>query len=479
MEERKNSLFENETFDELFDGKEKMFNELDDPEDGFVEDNEMNMDHDDKYFENMIDDEVVQEIEREKKAFEDEKNSMEVNAQLDAKTVEDIVDKKESTEKVKHRVKRKENIVFKESTKKETDGELRGKEWWETAKVVRPSTVQEKYGRLDEDKYTNTFIGDYDAGELPQVNRRENPYYRLASAKIYEDVLKGTVRSVIPASKGYDFKNKCKSPCVTVQFLTKNVIIPARDFLNDTYNKEPIEEELSDRELEHYLFRYINAKVRFKVDQIYSVKLEDGTEAYMFYGNRKDVVEQQIKGSLLKNIKNGKIAVGKTIPVQIISNFRHFIILDCFGLEVRMSVSEYSHLYVYDMREIPEIENGRMLWVKVKELNYTEDSTKSIRENIHIVLSRKDLMENPIPGLFDTIQEGERLTGRVVYKAEDYLVVQLRDSLLTCFCFYGSDMLRPFNGSTVFLKILKKNKEKQRITGRILRVSVDDDTSLY
>lgn len=236
------------------------------------------------------------------------------------------------------------------------------------------------------------------------------------------------------------------------------ILIPVDEAIAVDYSKK--KDGYTDSQWASYLYAMRNGSVFNYIVHGYN------KETLTAYASRIDAMAK------LKNRyyfatnhnKENRVQTDCDVEVKVVAVRRAGIIVDAFGVEVNIPLSELSWSHLQDATAAFQV--GQYLMCKVVELNKDISTRK-----VNLVLSHKVLLPDPyIPALRD-YKEGMSLPCRVEY-------IDAKTANIYCSLPVGADVLcknvnfgkAPVRGSTANVKITKIDAEKRRIFGIILRV---------
>ncbi|MDO5555240.1 MAG: hypothetical protein Q4G09_00870 [Clostridia bacterium] len=176
------------------------------------------------------------------------------------------------------------------------------------------------------------------------------------------------------------------------------------------------------------------------------------------------IASRTLAMELRSQLELPKMKENDTIKVRIVATARKYIIVDCYGKEVIISVENLKHTFIVNAKECYSV--GDSLIVRVKKID--------IEQNI-IELSAKDLIENPYKKIREYITKNGEYTGVVIgYPREKSgIIVQIDNVEVTCLARVPANFNNiPHLFDKVLVRITEIQEKKKLIYGILKRIIV-------
>ena len=178
-------------------------------------------------------------------------------------------------------------------------------------------------------------------------------------------------------------------------------------------------------------------------------------EAGIFVASRKQAKEQMAEITLRK------IDEGYNIYCVIREVEPGHVVGDIGGIDVHIPVFELTYGWVEDLRE--RYEPGEVIEVQVMKID---------KEKQEVTVSAKPLMENPFLECVERYKKNGEYVGTVSGVAEYGIFVNLEEGVDTLARHLKFQNVQ--KGDQVLVRILSVDVKKERISGRIIRVLINE-----
>ena len=176
------------------------------------------------------------------------------------------------------------------------------------------------------------------------------------------------------------------------------------------------------------------------------------------------IASRKIAMELRQELEIPKQNVNNIVKVRIVAVARKYIIVDFYGKEVIIPVSNLKHTFIVNAKEKYKV--GESLLVRIKKIDL---------EHENIELSAKDLIENPYKNIRKYITEGGEYIGIVIGypKQRSGVIVQLENSEVTCLVRVPATFNNnPHIVDKVLIKISEIQENKKLLYGVLKRIMV-------
>ena len=253
---------------------------------------------------------------------------------------------------------KKKEVSAQKSTKKEAK------------KTVKKATVTSKLKGLikkpTKQKEVKEVIDSTDIGEVSKTISRKTKTQeikdRFDEYRLNNTVLWGEIISVIGEEHIF----------IQVQFDEHTVLIPDEKFFPTDYsfgaryaNMNPEQQRKKRRVSARFR---IGGKVPFVVEGIQ--KIDDRNSKFILEGNRLkalDIIKDRYLG-------NHSVKIGDEVKANVLAVFENFILVECLGIETRISAYNLTDKNVVD-NCMDYISTGDEITVRVKKMKYNPDGT--------------------------------------------------------------------------------------------------------
>lgn len=271
------------------------------------------------------------------------------------------------------------------------------------------------------------------------------------------------IKITAPKKMNYGGSTKLVISAV-VKYKKRKIQIPAQLFLEQY-------DDIDDGDILEYMQKRIGSEVDFCVLQ--SEETAAGTE---YFGSRLYAMENKRRKFWYGKKTNGSMVIenGSRVEARVIVVAQKLIIVDVFGVEVRIPNNDLAYEYLDDARTV--FATGDRVDVIVDNIERADTAAAAKDEHypISCTASVKACFNDPREIYFCEYEPGDSCKG-VVTQIKDnadkviFFVNVAGEIDVYCWLKQGITML-PEVGDTVSIRIARKYEEKKRFTGQITHV---------